>query len=510
MCTVRLLLGDQLNPLHPWLREVSDSVVYVLMELRAETDYVRHHAQKVIAIFAGMRRFAQDLRDAGHRVRFFRIGDPDNAQSFECNLRRVFKECGATRFECQQPDEWRLDQVLAGFRADCGLPSEMVSSDHFLDPRDGVAAHFGKKTWLMESYYRAIRRRTGLLMDSEGAPEGGTWNFDAENRKPWRGSPPTPVSWDCAHDHSALWAEIRSAGVDTFGEPAEGNFPWPLNRAEALAQLRAFLDRGLPFFGAYEDAMHSGSDRLFHSRLSFALNVKMLSPMEVAQAAVERHRSDPATYPLAATEGFVRQIIGWREYIRGVYWARMPGYAGVNALEHEMPLPSWFWSGRVKMNCLRHAIGQSLETAYAHHIQRLMVIGSFCLTAGVSPSQVDRWFLGVYVDAFEWVEMPNVLGMSQYADGGFLATKPYCGAASYVSKMSDYCRGCAYDPKDRLGPKACPLNAFYWDFWLRHAERLKKNPRIGMAVRQALAMAPEEQAAVRRKAAELRARIESL
>jgi deoxyribodipyrimidine photolyase-related protein len=232
--------------------------------------------------------------------------------------------------------------------------------------------------------------------------------------------------------------------------------------------------------------------------------------LEVAQAAVKAHLKNPDTYPLAATEGFVRQIIGWREYIRGVYWAKMPDYEKSNGLDHTLSLPSWFWTGKVKMNCMKHSIGQSLDTAYAHHIQRLMVIGSFCLTAGIDPAEVEKWYLGVYIDAFQWVELPNVIGMSQHADGGFLATKPYCCAASYVSKMSNYCTGCMYDPKDRHGPKACPLNAFYWDFWLRHQKRFLNNPRIGMAVRQAANMTPAEQSAVRKKADALRADIDNL
>ena len=512
MATVRLILGDQLNPEHSWFHQVDPAVVYVLMEVRSETDYVVHHAQKVIAIFAGMRRLADQLVAAGHRVRYFRIGDADNRQAFAANLRTVFAEVGAKRFEYQEPDEWRLDEALRAFAADTALPGGMVASEHFLDGRGGVAAHFQKdaKRWLMESYYRRMRVRTKLLLEPDGSPLGGEWNYDKENRKPWKGTPPPPKPWDVRHDQRALWAEIAAAGVRTMGSPSAEAFPWPRDRAEALAQLAAFIERGLPDFGDYEDAMHTSSDRLFHSRLSFALNVKLLAPREVADAAAEAHRRDPARYPLAATEGFVRQIIGWREYIRGVYWAKMPGYAAANGLGHTLSLPAWFWTGAVKMNCLRHAVGQSLDTAYAHHIQRLMVIGSFCLTAGIDPAEVEKWYLGVYIDAFQWVELPNVIGMSQHADGGFLASKPYCCAASYVSKMSNYCGGCPYDPKDRTGPLACPLNALYWDFWLRHQDRFLNNPRGGMAVRQAAQMPPAEQAAIRRKAAELRAGIEEL
>ena len=512
MACVRLILGDQINESHSWFRQVDERVLYVMMEVRSETDYVRHHAQKVIGIFAAMRRLAERLGKAGHRVRYFKIGDKDNQHAFADNLRSVFKEVKASRFEYQQPDEYRVDEALDSFARSCGLPFAMQSSEHFLDDRKGVAQHFQPeaKRWLMESYYRVVRKRSGLLMDKDGEPKGGKWNYDHDNRKPWKGEPAVPKSWDIVHNHQTLWAEIQAAGVKTFGEPAATNFPWPQDRAEALKQLKAFIEYGLPNFGDYEDAMHTSSDRLFHSRLSFALNVKMLSPKEVAAAAVARHEANPKEVSLAATEGFVRQIIGWREYIRGVYWAKMPSYREGNGLNHQAPLPSWFWDGQTKMNCLRCSIGQSLSTAYAHHIQRLMVIGSFCLTAGVNPRAVEQWFLGVYIDAFEWVELPNVIGMSQHADNGFLASKPYVCAASYVGKMSNYCSGCTYDPKDRLGPKACPLNALYWDFWLRHQERFANNPRIGMAVRQAMAMKPAEKSAIRKKAEELRQQMDSL
>ena len=296
--------------------------------------------------------------------------------------------------------------------------------------------------------------------------------------------------------------------MKSFGDPQAAQFRWPLNRAEALACLEAFVVQTLPYFGDFEDAMSSTSPRLFHSLLSFALNVKMLSPREVIVRVEAAYREGGA--PLSAAEGFIRQILGWREYVRGIYWAHMPGYDSCNALDHQAPLPSWFWSGNTRMRCLQLAIGQSLQTAHAHHIQRLMVIGNFALLAGIAPAEVHRWYLGVYIDAFEWVELPNTVGMSQWADGGRIATKPYVSSAAYLSRMSDYCKGCHYDSKQRVGERACPYNALYWDFFMRHAAVFGRNPRLAMVYRQLANMPAEALDALRTHAASVRARLETL
>ena len=424
--TLRLILGDQLNPLHPWLAQVDPGVVYVLMEVRQETDYVRHHAQKVLAIFAAMRAFAAQLSTAGHRVTYLRIGDVANRQSIPDNLRALQAQTGAMRVQYQSPDEWRLHQQLQAFIAsdpeDTGAGSYDVDSNHFYTQRGDAAQLFaGKRSWLMETFYRHLRRKHGVLLDANGDPEGGQWNYDADNRKPWRGPPLQPAEPPDPrplHDHSALWAEIEKAGVQTVGVPHADTLRWPVDRAESLALLAAFIQQALPYFGDYQDAMHTRGAHLFHSLLSFSLNTKMLCPHEVVQAAEAAYRADRA--PLAAVEGFIRQILGWREYVRGFYWAHAPGHASANVFHHTQPLPQWFWSGHTRMDCLAHAIGQTLDTAYAHHIQRLMVIGNFALLAGLDPAQVDAWYLGVYVDAFEWVQQPNTRGMSQWADGGLL------------------------------------------------------------------------------------------
>ena len=507
--TLRLLLGDQLNPEHPWFGTVDADVVYVLMEVRQETDYVLHHAQKILAIFAAMRDLARHLRAAGHRVRYVAIDDASNRQSLTDNLAALMALYGAKRLDYQQPDEWRLDEQLRSWCESQSFETQAVDSAHFYTARSDMAELFkGRKQWLMEYFYRQMRQRHGVLMDSAGKPEGDQWNFDHDNRKSWPGTPAAPLDTRPAHDHSALWDVIVAAGVQSFGNPQAAALRWPLNRAEALAALDTFITTTLANFGDYEDAMSTRSPHLFHSLLSFALNTHMLNPREVVQRAEAAWRSGGA--PLAAVEGFIRQILGWREYVRGIYWANMPGYDERNALGHHTPLPAWFWTGETRMRCLQHAIGQSLQGAYAHHIQRLMVIGNFALLAGLDPAAVHRWYLGVYIDAFEWVELPNTLGMSQFADGGLLATKPYVSSAAYIDRMSDYCKGCHYDKKLKTGERACPFNALYWDFFARNQATLGKNFRLGMVYRQLEKMQDAPLDALRGQATEVLGRLETL
>ena len=507
--TLRLILGDQLSPLHSWFAQVRADVVYVLMEVRGETDYVRHHAQKVLGIFAAMRDLAAQLKNAGHRVRYVPIDHPSNRQNLTDNLDALIQHYGAVGVEYQAPDEWRLDEQLRLWGTSCAVPVRMVDSEHFFTARDEAARQFaGKKQWLMESFYRQQRKKHRVLMTPEGQPEGGQWNFDADNRKPWPGTPAAPEDTRPCHDHSALWQSIEAAGVQTLGQPQAEKFRWPLNRAEALQQLEHFIQHALPHFGDYQDALSQRSWHRFHSLLSFALNTKMLHPHEVVGRAEQAWRDGQA--PLQAAEGFIRQILGWREYVRGVYWAQMPGYTEANHLGHQRPLPGWFWTGKTRMACLASAIGQSLEHAYAHHIQRLMVIGNFALLAGLEPAELHRWYLGIYIDAFEWVEAPNTLGMSQWADGGRLATKPYVSSAAYLQRMGDHCTGCAYDPKARTSEQACPFNALYWDFFDRHRAHLQDNPRLGVVYHQLGKMNADNLQALRNQAAQIGKTLEQL
>lgn len=511
--TLRLILGDQLNPQHSWFQTVRPEVVYVLMEIRQETDYVLHHAQKIIAIFAAMRALARQLTDAGHRVHYLCIDDPANLQSLTGNLHALMSHHQPQVFEYQDPDEYRLDQQLQAFCAaipyGISAKSYQVDSEHFYTQRHEAAALFAhRKQWLLETFYRHMRKRHRVLIDGADKPAGGQWNFDADNRKPWKGAPPEPPDLRPQHDHRALWQSIQAAGVQSFGEPSAAQLRWPLNRAEALQQLDHFISHGLAHFGDFQDAMSRKAWRLFHSLLSFALNVKLLNPREVVQRVESEWRA--GRVELAAAEGYIRQIIGWREYVRGIYWAQMPGYEQHNYFGHSLPLPSWFWSGTTRMNCLAGAVTASLHNAHAHHIQRLMVIGNFALLAGLDVQALHRWYLGVYIDAFEWVELPNTLGMSQFADGGLLATKPYVSSAAYIDRMSDYCKGCAYDKKQRLGEQACPYNALYWDFFQRNADKLKQNSRIGMVYRQLANMPSEERDALQTQADWTRQRLDLL
>lgn len=512
MLTLRLILGDQLNPRHPWFEEVRSDVLYVMMECRSETDYARHHIQKVLGFFGAMRRFAAGLQQQGHRVVYLKLDDPENRQSISGNIRDLTASYAATRFEYQLPDEFRLDQELKELGNLLNISVKAVDSAHFLTDREELARHFrGKKTYIMESFYRAMRIRTGLLMEADGkTPMGERWNFDVENRKKLPAKVEIPEPLVFAHDLTGIAEMIRAQGVNTMGHADPGRFSWPLDRSESLQLLAHFLNFRLPLFGTYQDAMTLRDTWLFHSRLSFSLNLKMISPKEVAEAAVLHWKAHPERISLAQVEGFIRQIIGWREYMRGIYWAQMPGYAALNYFNHQAALPSWYWTGETRMRCLRHAIGQSLEEAYAHHIQRLMLTGNFALLLGVHPDEVDRWYLGIYMDAVEWVEITNTRGMSQFADGGVVGTKPYVSSANYIRNMSDYCSGCAYDPGKRYGPGACPFNSLYWDFYDRQAQKLSSNPRIGMMYRTWEKMPAEERARILEQAAFYKAHAEHL
>jgi deoxyribodipyrimidine photolyase-related protein len=509
--SIKIILGDQLNENHSWFNEMDQDVLFVMMEVRSETDYVKHHIQKVVAIFEAMRKFAEILCEKGHQVKYFKINDSDNQQSFTKNLDVLAKQVRAQEIHYQLPDEYRLDEELKSLSEKIGLPVFPSESHHFLTSREELKNLFeGKKTFLMETFYRKMRVKHQVLVDSANQPIGGKWNFDQENRKKVPKNHHILTTQLKTKDCSEVYDDILKAGVQTIGNIIPTQFHWTTTRTEAIELLEEFVEKALPLFGTLQDAMTEKHWYLYHSRLSFAMNVKLISPLEVIRQVEKAYYDEPERYELNQIEGFIRQILGWREYMRGIYWAKMPEYATLNFFNHERKLPDWFWTGETKMNCLKHAINQSLEQAYAHHIQRLMVTGNFALLAGIHPDEVDQWYLGIYIDAFEWVEITNTRGMSQFADGGIVGSKPYVSSASYIDKMSDYCQNCHYKKDLKIGERACPFNSLYWNFYDAHQEKLKSNPRLGMMLNVWNKMEPDKKTNLLQQAAYYLDKIETL
>ena len=479
--TLRLILGDQLNSNHSWYKKVDESVTYVLMELRSETDYAVHHIQKVIGFFAAMQEFANELRQQKHHVIYIHLNDSNNLQRFDENCELLINSHAFTKFEYQLPDEYRLDEHLKLFTSNLKIAHSYCDTEHFYSTRNELGDLFaGKKNYIMETFYRYMRKKHDVLIVDGNQPLNGKWNFDEYNRMKLPKDHKSISAFVFENDLSDLELEIKKAEIKTIGRVESNKFLWPINRKQSLELLDFFIDNCLPLFGTFQDAMAPNEWSLYHSRLSFSLNIKLISPKEVVDGAIKSYFENPNQIEFNQLEGFVRQIIGWREYMRGIYWLKMPNYASLNYFEHTDKLPDWFWTGETKMNCLKSAIDQSLEFAYAHHIQRLMITGNFALLAGVDPDEVDAWYLGIYIDAIEWVEITNTRGMSQFADGGIVGTKPYVSSANYVHKMSSYCKECHYDKNKKTGELACPFNSLYWNFYDRHEEKLSKNPRIGM------------------------------
>jgi len=477
---IRLIFGDQLNAKHSWFSAINPNVLYVMMEVRQETDYAPHHIQKVLGIFLAMRTFAQQLTALGHNLKYFKLDDNDNQQSVTTNLHQLLLQKKATQFHYLIPDEYRVATYMQSFCISLSIPTEVLSTEHFMsEPKEFADLFEGKKTFIMDSFYRFMRRKHDILIENN-KPLFGKWSFDGDNRKKLPKNTPIPAPLLFHKDVSDLVKLISNHGVKTIGTVAADNFIWPTSNDEAQQLLDYFCKNLLVHFGTYQDAMAVNQWSIFHSRLSFAMNLKLISPHQVIHQAVQHWKINQSTIDYHQIEGFVRQILGWREYMRGLYWTQMPAFASLNFFEHQNPLPQWFWSGETKMTCLSQSIKQSLTYSYAHHIQRLMVTGNFALLAGVHPDEVDQWYLGIYIDAFEWVEITNTRGMSQYADGGLTGTKPYISSASYIDKMSDYCSNCYYDKKEKIGSKACPFNSLYWNFIDNHRAKLSSNPRMTM------------------------------
>jgi deoxyribodipyrimidine photolyase-related protein len=500
MKKLRLILGDQLNCQHSWFNEVDKNTIYLMAEMRQETDYVKHHIQKVVAFFLSMRNFADDLKSKGHEVIYYKISDENNIHDLEKLISNCIEKNQTSSFEYQLPDEYRLDEQLKNIASKINIETKVYDTDHFYTSRTELTEFFeGKKMLLMENFYRMMRKKHHVLMQGS-QPEGNQWNFDKDNRLKYKGQVPVPNAITFNKNIENLIIEIENAKVVTFGNINPKSFNFPTSRGECIEQLDFFCEHLLEFFGDYEDASHTDEKFLFHSRLSFAMNSKMLSPKEVNDTVVAYYHENSEKISINQVEGFVRQILGWREYVRGIYWKEMPNYGKMNALENHNTLPDFYWTGKTKMNCMQKAISQSLDEAYAHHIQRLMIIGNFSLLTQMHPDEVDAWYLGVYIDAIEWVELPNTRGMSQYADGGILATKPYVSSGSYINKMSNYCTKCHYKVKDKFGDDACPFNTLYWNFLDDKKHYFANNQRMGMMLNMLNKMNPEELAKIKEKA----------
>ena len=473
MVRLVLVLGDQLSPGLSALRQADKSCdIVVMAEVMAEASYVPHHPKKIAFCFAAMRKYAAWLTAQGWTVAYTRLDDPDTTGSIVGELIRRADQFAATEVLATEPGEWRLIAALN----DAPFPVSQLQDDRFIASHalfDGWAE--GRKQLRMEYFYRDMRRLTGLLMDGE-EPVGGQWNFDHDNRKSAKSM---PFSGPLRFDPDEFVQEVLTLVADRFA----GNFGdltpfwFATDAAQAQAQLDHWLQHGLPFYGDFQDAMLTGQPFMYHSLISFYINAGLLDPLDVCRRVEAEYRAGRA--PLNATEGFIRQIIGWREYMRGIYFLSGPDYVHRNALGHSGALPGLFWGKPTKMACVGATVAQTREHAYAHHIQRLMITGNFALLAGIDPYQVHEWYLAVYADAYEWVEAPNVIGMSQFADGGLLGSKPYVSSGNYIDKMSDYCKSCAYKVKDKTGPDACPFNTLYWHFLDRHRDRFKANPRMG-------------------------------
>ena len=508
MARLGLILGDQLNPNHALLDELDPAMDALLMgEVADEASYVPHHIKKIVMIFSAMRHRAEDLKKAGWRLHYHPF-DPDSAiKSFSDLLDAQYGRDPFDELLVAQPGEWRVLNELQTWASDHDITLTILPDRRFIDDlsvfNDWAQ---GKKQFRMEFFYRLMRQKTGYLM-SGGEPVGGVWNLDADNRKPYKGDPPiVPIKGSPPDAITQSVIKELDGHWSSFGE-IEG-FDYPVTPAAALEALDEFIEHRLVAFGDFQDALVDGEDYLFHSRLSSALNVGLLDPRMVCERAINAYEKGAA--PLNAVEGFVRQIIGWREFIRGVYWHFMPEYAERNTLDHDQALPEWYWTGQTQMRCLAQAIDATRRNAYAHHIQRLMVTGNFALLLGVIPEEICRWYLAVYIDAYDWVELPNTLGMVMHADGGVVGSKPYAASGKYIQRMGDHCKNCVFNVKETVGEGACPFNSLYWDFLIRHRERFAGNARMRMMYRNVDRMDSAQQASIQERAQWIKEHINEL
>ena len=511
MSTLRIVLGDQCSARLSALEDWAQGDVVLMSEVMGECTYVPHHPKKIVLVLSAMRHFAQELEGRGVSVDYIRLDDPANTGTLRGEMLRAVERHRPARIVATEPGEYRLAEDMRHWQEASGVETEIRDDTRFLCRIREFRAWAGDKDprgggFRMEFFYREMRRRYGLLMD-DGKPEGGKWNYDHDNRKPppkdLRG-PATPQFPPDATTQ-AVMALVAERFPAHYG--SVDGFALPVTHHDAQRALDDFIENRLKLYGDWQDTMKMGESTLYHALISTSMNTGLIGPLEACEAAEAAYRAGHA--PLNAVEGFIRQIIGWREFVRGVYWIGMPEYGRLNGLDAHRALPAFYWTGDTDMNCLHHAITDTMRHAYAHHIQRLMVTGNFALIAGLDPDPVDEWYLVVYADAYQWVELPNVRGMALHADGGVMGSKPYASSGAYINRMSDYCKGCQYDVKDAVGERACPFNALYWDFIARHRDRFDQNNRMQMIVRTWDKMDPAKAGAIRQRAADFLAKMDA-
>ena len=495
MPALRLLFADQLSMTLSALEDCDrNSDIILMCEIISEVTYVKHHKKKIAFLFSAMRHFSLELLSAGYNVRYVKLDDPRNTGSFKSEVTRHLSNEKMDNIVITSPSEYRLFEEIKSWQNSFSVPITILPDTRFLCSNEEFETWCkGRKQIRMEYFYRDMRKRYNVLMDID-EPIGGQWNYDSENRKPPKEGLNIPATYKSKID--SLTQEVLELVSNNFNnhfgdlEP----FHYAVTRTEAKAALMRFIEERLMYFGDYQDAMVEGEPWMYHAHVGLYLNCGLLTPLECVRAAEMAYFQGKA--PINAVEGFIRQIIGWREYVKGIYWNKMPSYAEENYLNASAPLPEFYWTADTEMNCIKQCIIETRKNAYAHHIQRLMVLGNFALIAGLSPKAVNEWFLIVYADAYEWVELPNVSGMVLFADGGFLASKPYAAGGSYINKMSNYCKNCRYKVSVKNGTEACPFNYLYWDFLARNREKLAKNPRVGMMYRTYDRMAETKKKAI--------------
>lgn len=477
MKTLRFVFSDQLSSSLSSLRDTKKNDLIFFCEVLEEVTYVKHHPKKIAFLFSAMRHFASKCESKGYQVRYVKLTDPSNTGTIVGELERAIKDLNVQHIVLTEPSEYRLKMMIQSLQNSLDIPIEIRSDNRFLCSIEEFKIWSrGKKQLRMEYFYREMRKKYMILMNSDGTPLGGKWNYDKENRKV--PSKKINIPKRISHKKSSILKEVlktvKEQFSDHFGDLEP--FHYAVTREQALIELHDFIDNLLPYFGDYQDAMLKDEPYLYHSLLSSYINAGLLLPLEICKLAEKAYLNGKVR--INSVEGFIRQILGWREYIRGIYWLKMPQYAELNYLNASTPLPHFYWGEKTQMFCISETVSHTQKHAYSHHIQRLMVTGNFALIAGLDVKQVQEWYLAVYSDAFEWVEMPNTLGMILFGDGGFLGSKPYAASGKYINKMSNFCENCEYDPKEMLGEKACPFNALYWDFMVRNRHKLQANQRL--------------------------------